>query len=450
MTFVPHTAEEKQELLKSIGVGSFEELISFVPESDRFVGELHLPAPQSELEVRRQLHALAGENQSTEQLVSFLGAGAYDHYVPAVIDHIISRSEFYTAYTPYQAEVSQGTLQAIYEFQSQICELFGMEVCNASMYDGASALAEACHAARDITRRNRVVILESVHPYYVQVVKTYTHGLRIPLITVPSCAGCQEQVNLAAVAAAVDEQTAAVLVQHPNLSGYLEPVRQIAQIAHSKGALLIVSVDPISLGILEPPGAYDADIAVAEGQPLGIPLSFGGPYLGIYTTRRRYIRQLPGRLVARTTDQKGRIGYCLALQTREQHIRREKATSNICTNQALCALMANVYLAVMGREGIREVARQCLLKTRYLAEKISRIDGFALVGDGVFFKEFAIRTPVPPGQIIAEALTEGILAGVDLGMLDSRRSGELLVAVTEKRTRSELDRFAGFLKRYGR
>jgi glycine dehydrogenase subunit 1 len=448
MTYTPHTIDDKRLMLERTGAKSFEELLRFIPADVRLNREMQLPSPLSELEVSRLLNDLASGNRSTAQLVSFLGAGSYDHYIPAVIDHIASRSEFYTAYTPYQAEVSQGTLQSIYEYQSLICELFDMDVSNASMYDGASALAEACHAARDITRRNRIVIVDSVNPHYVRVVETYTHGLRIPVFRVRSCAACGDRSNLAALEAAIDDQTAAVLVQHPNFQGCLEPVRDISEIAHKKGALLVVSIDPISLGILEPPGRYSADIAVAEGQALGIPMALGGPGLGIYTCKRTYARQMPGRLVAKTTDVEGKTGYCLALQTREQHIRREKATSNICTNQALCALMASVYLATMGRQGIREVARQSLLKAHYLAGEIARLKGFTITCDGPFFKEFTVMTPVPPKRIIEEGLAHGLLAGIDLGRFGEKWTDQMLVAVTEKRTRAEMDRLVEFLKQY--
>jgi glycine dehydrogenase subunit 1 len=448
MTYTPHTSDDKRLMLERAGAKTFDELLGFIPSDLRLGRELSLPSPLSELETVRLLSELAAANRSAGQLVSFLGAGSYDHYIPAIVDRIVSRSEFYTAYTPYQAEVSQGTLQAIYEYQSLICELFDMDVSNASMYDGASALAEACHAARDITRRSKVVIVDSVNPHHVRVVETYTHGLRIPLVRVASCAACGDRSNLAALEAAIDDQTAAVLVQHPNFMGCLEPVRDISEIAHRKGALLVVSVDPISLGILEPPGKYGADIAVAEGQSLGIPMALGGPGLGIYTCKRAYARQMPGRLVARTTDVEGKTGYCLALQTREQHIRREKATSNICTNQALCALMASVYLATLGRQGIREVARQCLLKAHYLAGEVGKLKGFTITCDGPFFREFAVMTPVPPKRIVSEGLEQGLLAGIDLGRFGTKWTDQLLIAVTEKRTRAEMDGLVEFLRRF--
>jgi glycine dehydrogenase subunit 1 len=448
MTYTPHTSDDKRRMLESIGKQSIEELLAFIPQSDRFSGELRLPAPHSELEVTRLLSSLATLNNNTSDYVSFLGGGAYDHFIPAVIDSLIRRSEFYTAYTPYQAEVSQGTLQAIYEFQSQVCQLMAMDVANASMYDGASALAEACHAARDITRKNRIVIVDSVNPHYVKTVETYTHGLRIPLTRVKSCAACGDRSNLAALEAAIDDQTAAVLVQHPNFQGCLEPMPEISEIAHRRNALLVVCVDPISLGLLEPPGSYGADIAVAEAQSLGMPMALGGPYLGLYACKKQYVRNMPGRLVARTVDREGKTGFCLALQTREQHIRREKATSNICTNEALCALMANIYLATMGRQGLKEVARQSMLKAHYLAEQIGRIRGFLLTCDGPFFREFTCLTPVPPKRIIEEALADKLLAGIDLGRFGDKWQNRMLIAVTEKRTRTELDRFVKFLARY--
>ncbi|MEO0080196.1 MAG: aminomethyl-transferring glycine dehydrogenase subunit GcvPA [candidate division WOR-3 bacterium] len=443
MRFTPHTPEDRRLMLEAIGVKDISELFSTIPEDLRLGQELRLPHPLSEPEVRAELERLASRNTGTSRLACFAGAGAYDHYVPAVIDTILARPEFYTAYTPYQAEVSQGTLQSIYEFQSLICRLFEMEVCNASMYDCASALGETIHLARDVTKLTRVVVSAGLNPRYLEVMRTYASGLNVPIDVVP-LAGLV--TDMAALERSVAEPAAAIFIQHPNFFGYLEPVREVARLCHQHNILLVVAVDPISLGLITPPGAYDADVAVAEGQALGLPLNFGGPYLGIMTAKRKYIRNMPGRIVARTVDIEGRTGYVLALQTREQHIRREKATSNICTNQALCALAATVYLSVMGREGIKEVARQCLAKSHYLANEIGKVSGFQPETGAPFFKEFVVKTPVPAAEVIAAGLSRNILAGVDLGQFNSDWRNRLLVAVTEKRSRTELDRYVTFLR----
>lgn len=444
--YTPHTEEDKQAMLQKIGVKSFEELISVIPEKLRFKGNLNLPEALSELEAVKHCQALARLNSHQKEYVSFLGGGIYDHYIPAVIDHIISRSEFYTAYTPYQPEVSQGTLQTIYEYQSLICELFAMDVSNAGMYDAASAFAESCHMARSITKRNKILIADTIHPYYRQVIDTYTHGLNIPIVNCGCMLGDEGRVSLKGVEEAIDNDTAAILVQHPNFYGVLEPVRELSAIAHKYNALLIVCVDPISLGLLAPPGQYDADIAVGEGQVLGIPPSLGGPLLGILTCRKDFVRMLPGRLVGKTTDIEDKTGYVLILQTREQHIRREKATSNICTNEALCALAATIYLSVMGKEGIKEVSRQCYAKSHYLGQAIKSINGYTLAFNQPFFKEFVIKTPIEPKKIIQEMLKEKIFAGIDLSNYNEDWQNMLLVAVSEQRTKQELDHYVEILK----
>jgi glycine dehydrogenase subunit 1 len=458
MPFTPHTPEEKKVMLKEIGFASFEELIKVVPEAVRFKGKLNLPEPVSEMEAKKLLAEIANSNKNLSEYTSFLGGGAYDHYIPSIVNHIISRSEFYTAYTPYQAEVSQGTLQAIYEYQSLICELFSMEVSNASMYDGASALAEACHMARDLTQRHKILIAETVNPHYIKVVRTYTEGLRIPIEIISIKDGT---IALEALENLIDDTVAAVLVQHPNFFGALEPMLEIEKIVHKHGALLVVCVDPISLGILAPPSEYNADIAVGEGQSLGLPCSLGGPYLGIFTCKKEFIRRMPGRLSAQTVDQEGKIGYVLALQTREQHIRRGKATSNICTNEALCALAAAIYLSVMGKQGIKEVANQCFAKSHYLAQEIEKIKGFELAFSAPFFKEFVVKTNILPEQIVENALKEKVFAGVNLHRFDAtqrvhraerdeRWPNHLLVAVTEKRTKNEMDKLVNIFKTLGK
>jgi glycine dehydrogenase subunit 1 len=443
MRFTPHTAEDRKLMLERIGVKSVEELFAGIPADIRLSRPLNLPEPLSEPEAIAELASLAKANTGTNQLVCFAGAGAYDHYVPAIIDTIVSRSEFYTAYTPYQAEVSQGTLQAIYEFQSLVCRLYGMEAANASMYDCASALAEAMHMARDISRRPKVLVAAGVNPNHVEVVRTYAHGLNIPIELVPMAGNV---VDVDALARMFTADVAALIIQHPNFFGNLEPVRRASELVHKAGGLLVVSADPISLGALEPPGAYDADIAVGEGQPLGIPLSFGGPYLGLMSAKKKYIRNLPGRIVARTVDTEGKTGFVLALQTREQHIRRERATSNICTNQALCALAANVYMATMGKTGIAEVACQSMAKAHYLASEIAAVPGFETETSTPFFKEFVVRTPVSAAKVVEAGIKHGILAGVALDRFDPEWKNRMLVAVTEKRTKSEMDAYCRFLK----
>jgi glycine dehydrogenase subunit 1 len=447
MSFVSHTPEDRTAMLKKIGVASFEELLQSIPSELRFRGDLNLPPPLSELEAARLLSLLAGENKNLNEFTSFLGGGAYDHAIPAVINHILLRSEFYTAYTPYQVEVSQGTLQAIYEFQSLICELFDMEISNASMYDGASAFAEACHMARGISQRDEILVAETVNPNYIKVIKTYCQGLGIPVRLVPARDGA---IDVARLAQLVTGKTATLLVQHPNFFGCLEPVFEIEPVVHGAGALLTVSVDPISLATLAPPGDYKADIATAEGQPLGLSPGFGGPYLGIFTTKKDHVRFMPGRLIGRTVDQAGKPGFVMTLQTREQHIRRQRATSNICTNEALCALAATVYLSLLGKEGLREVAEQCLLKSHYLAQRIAEVKGYALACAQPFFKEFVVETPVPAEKIVNDLIEEKIFAGIDLGRFNPEWQNRLLIAVTEKRTREDLDRLVTLLSRYSR
>jgi glycine dehydrogenase subunit 1 len=446
MKFTPHTPEDIERILQKIGVKDVAALFDSIPEELKIKQPLHLPPPLSEPETIAELKKLAAKNLGTDRLVCFAGGGAYDHYIPPVIDAIISRPEFYTAYTPYQAEVSQGTLQVIYEFQSLICRLFEMEVANASMYDCASALAETVHMARDITSRHKVIIAGTVNPRYREVVATYATGLNVPIQTLPYTANLTTDLNT--LEAVIDNDTAAVLIQHPNFFGYLEPVKDIAQTAHKNNALFVCAVDPITLGIINPPGVYNADIAVAEGQSLGIPLSFGGPYLGIFTTQRKYIRHMPGRIAARTTDVTGKTGYVLALQTREQHIRRERATSNICTNQALCALIATVFLTWAGREGIKEIAKRCCAKTHYLADAINRIPNFTSLSNRKFVREFVVKTPVPAREIVKSGIEYGILPGVDLGSFNPEWENWLLITATEKRTRAELDHFVNFLKTF--
>ncbi len=442
MGFVPNTDEDRQEMLKAIGVSSFEELISDIPPEIRLKGDLNLPEPLSEYEVLKELQNISEKNLDLNHAISFLGGGAYDHFIPSAVFTIISRSEFYTAYTPYQAEVSQGTLQAIYEYQTMICRLTGMDVANASMYDGGSALAEAVLLATGHTGRNEAVIAGPVNPNYLSIVHTYIHPRRVEVKLTKFDTGVCDIDDLKNK---VTDKTACVVVQQPNFFGNIEDVFKIEKIAHGVGALFIVAIDPISLGLLISPGEYGADVVVGEGQPLGIPLSFGGPYLGIFAVKEFLIRKIPGRLSGVTIDRDGGRGFTLTLQTREQHIRREKATSNICTNQGLMMLAATVYMALMGKQGLREVATLCLQKSHYLAEEISKIDGFKLKYNQPFFKEFVVQTPISVSEIKKKLMPKKIIPGIDLAKFDGYGDG-LLIAVTEKRTRKEMDLFVEELK----
>lgn len=443
MPFIPNTDADRKAMLERIGVTNFEALIANIPEELRLQHDLNLPEPLSEMEVTRLIHQKTECNQSISDVISFLGGGAYDHFIPAVIGHIISRSEFYTAYTPYQPEVSQGTLQAIYEYQSMIAELMAMEVANASMYDGGSALAEASLMSVAETGKNKILVSRAVHPHYRQIIRTYCHGQKIEINIVELEQGITSSSDLKSK---ITADTAAVIIQHPNFLGHLEEVFEISQITHHQGALLVTSNDPLSLGILEPPGEYDADIATGEGQGLGNNLNFGGPYLGILTSRFKLIRRMPGRIVGATIDTKGRDGFVLTFQTREQHIRREKATSNICTNQALNALAATVYLALMGKQGLQEVATLCLQNSHYLADQIQKLEGYQLKYTAPFFKELVVTTPLPPNKIIDQLILQNIYAGIDLSQFDYGLENGLLIAVTEKRSKEEMDIFVEALK----
>ncbi|MGD0338090.1 MAG: aminomethyl-transferring glycine dehydrogenase subunit GcvPA [Bacteroidota bacterium] len=441
MTYFSNTDQDRKEMLESIGVRSFEELLRNIPPEARLKTGLRLPAALSEFEITKELKQLGEKNRDTGEWLTFLGGGAYDHYIPAAIAAITSRSEFYTAYTPYQAEVSQGTLQAIYEYQTMICRLTGMDVANASMYDGGSALSEAVLLALGHTGRSEVVMAGKIHPHYLKVVRTYTAARDAHIVLSNIVDGGAAPDSLAET---VSANTACVVVQQPNFFGILEEVREIEKIAHKSGALFIVVADPISLGMLEAPGNYNADVVVGEGQGLGIALQFGGPYLGIFAVKESLLRKLPGRLSGITVDSAGRRGFTLTIQTREQHIRREKATSNICTNEGLMMLCATVYMALMGKEGICDVARQSVQKSHYLAEKIAAVKGYRMKFTRPFFKEFAVETPRPASEIVHTLSERGILAGIDLARFVDGETG-LLIAVTEKRTREEMDRFVNEL-----
>lgn len=445
MRYLPHTVQDRQKMLSMLGMNSVEELFSEVPEKVRLKKPLDIPQALSELELWQHMQELSKANDSLQDLTCFLGGGCYDHFIPSVVDHVISRGEFFTAYTPYQAEISQGTLQSIYEFQTMIAELTGMDIANASMYDGATALAEgALMAVSSSKKRSKVVVSSGISPLYRQVLDTYLRGrANIELRDVPFSDGT---TDLKKLEQEVDDQTAAVLLQQPNFLGCVEQAEAIANIAHSKGAKLVVCADPISLGVMKAPGEYGADIVVGEGQSLGNAPCWGGPGLGLFAVREEFMRSMPGRIVGATVDAEGKRGFTLTLQTREQHIRRERATSNICSNQALNALAASVYLATMGKQGISEVAGLCLQKAHYAQEKITGIPGFSPAFSAPFFKEFAVKCPVPAGEINKALLDKGILAGIDLGTFYPEMKNCLLIAVTEKRTKQQIDAFAKSLE----
>jgi len=440
MRYIPNSPDERRSMLESIGYERIEQLFEQIPENVRSTEPIGIGQPVSEPDLLAYFRELASRNASDYQ--SFLGAGAYSHHIPVVIDPLISRSEFFTAYTPYQPELSQGTLQYIFEFQTMICQLTGMEVANASMYDGSTALAEAVLMANRVTRRNKFIIADSIHPQYREVVSAYTQnlGLTIDLVA------CSETGALDLGSIRADKETAAIVVQSPNFFGCIEDLKAIADAAHEQGALLIVAVaEAMSFGALRSPGACGADIVVGEGQSLGIPLSYGGPYLGLFATLEKYTRQIPGRLVGETKDNHGRRGYVLTLSTREQHIRREKATSNICTNQGLFALMATVYLATMGRRGVQEVARQNLQKAHYAASEVAKLDGFDLRFEAPFFNEFVVRTPSPASEVMRKLLDKKILGGIALESHYPALKDSLLICVTETAKREAIDRLVSAL-----
>jgi glycine dehydrogenase subunit 1 len=436
MTFIPQSEAEQQDLLRAIGVDRFEELLEGVPEQLRLKEPLKLPEALSELEAVRRIDELATKNRAGNGIANFMGAGAYDHFIPAIVPYLISRPEFQTAYTPYQAEVSQGTLQGIYEFQSLVCRLTGMEVANASLYDGASAAAEAATLAIGATNRNKVLVSSLLHPHYTDVIHAYLDGRGIEIVTVAGDNGCVAMDDLKEKLS----DAACFIAQNPNFYGVIEPMAALADPVHEAGALLIAAVNPISLGLLQAPGEYDADICFGEGQPLGNTISFGGPYFGFFAAKKKYVRRLPGRLAALGKDADGRRGFCLTLQTREQHIRRDKATSNICTNQALCALAGAIHLVTLGRQGVRELAGLCANKAHYLQERLCSITDVDLAFDRKFFHEFTLKLPQPARQVFDRLVDKNIYAGVPT----SRFLWEddfLIVCATEKRTRAEMDHY---------
>ncbi len=447
MSHIGLTPREERRMLDDIGVASFDELLEAVPQKARLARPLAIDGPLSEIELRRRFGAWAAANDAATA-VSFMGGGLYDHYIPAAVNAVASRSEFVTAYTPYQPEVAQGSLTAIFEFQSMIAELTGMDVANASMYDGATAAVEAALLAQGATRRARVVVAGALHPNYLGVLRTYLDEAQITVVAERGGQCAPEDLK-----AALEGDVACVIYQHPNFFGLLEGPRAIHALAHEAGALAVAVCDPVALALLEPPGAGDpaaaADIAVGEGQCLGNPPSFGGPLLGYFACRKALVRRMPGRIAGQTVDVHGRRGFVLTLQTREQHIRREKATSNICTNQGLMALRATIYMGLMGREGMREMAELCVQKTHHAAHAAAALPGYALAHGGAFFREFVLECPVDAARVYETGRDMGVLPGIDLGRFDPSWKRWLLVAVTEQRDAADIGRWLEVLRRAG-
>jgi glycine dehydrogenase subunit 1 len=435
-------------MLSDIGVSSCRDLFSDIPEEARLGRPLNLPPPLSEWELVREMEDLASGNRELSRLPSFLGAGVYRHFIPSVVDSLISRSEFYTAYTPYQAEVSQGTLQAIYEFQTMICRLTGMDAANASMYDGASALAEAAVMALGASSKRKILVSRGLHPEYRRVLKTYLEtGGKAVIREIPLRDGLTDREELAS---SLDGETAAFIIQNPNFLGCIEDGPVFGEIAREKGVPLLVGMtEPVSLGLLRNPGSCGAAIVAGEGSGLGLPPSFGGPSLGFLASRNEYLRRMPGRLAGRTVDLEGRTAYVLTLQAREQHIRREKAVSNICSNEALCALAATIHLAALGKEGFRQVSELSLRKAHHLKDILGGIPGFGFPFEAPFFNEFVLRCPADPGEINAFLLGNGVVGGYALGRDYPELSDCLLLCATELTTRSDMEKLAGAMRAGG-
>jgi len=440
MDYIPHTDAERAEMLKAIGVRSLDELFAHLPSRVR-CGPLNLPPGLSEMELHGELTRLAARNRPATELACFLGAGAYDHYIPPAVLELISRGELYTAYTPYQPEISQGILQLIYEYQTMMAALTGLDVANASLYDGATALLEACQVALRHTGRTKAVVLDgALHPHYLRTVQTGLHGLAVAARVIPPRSGTFRS-DLDGLAAAANEEAACVAAGYPNFYGAIEDLAPLAGMVHKAGALLVVAANPFACGLLKPPGAMGADIACGEAQSVGVPLQFGGPYLGYLACTKELVRRIPGRLVGQTVDVQGRRAFTLTLQAREQHIRREKATSNICSNEALCALMAHFYLSCVGREGLRRAGELCVAKTDLLRRKLKDAKGVKAVPAYPVFHEFIYETEKPAAAVLEALLEQGVLGGLDLGRYDPARDHQVLVCVTEKRTEAEIEAY---------
>jgi glycine dehydrogenase subunit 1 len=436
MRYIPNSPEERDEMLASVGLASAKELFSSIPEDVQLNRRLNITDPLAESEVIAVMEAMAARNTASTK-PSFIGAGVYSHFSPTIVDHLIQRSEFFTSYTPYQPEISQGTLQYIFEFQTLVCQLTGMEVANASMYDGSTAMAEAYLMAQRVTRRDKIVAAESVHPEYREVARTYTQHGSAEIVSVPFDAKTGRVGDLSEL----DDTTAALVVQSPNFFGCVEELQGLAEAAHAVGALLVVVVtEAISLGLLRSPGACGADIVVGEGQSFGVPMGFGGPHVGLFATKEQFVRQMPGRLCGVAYDKNGNRGFVLTLSTREQHIRREKATSNICTNQGLIALAATIYMETMGKKGLQELAMQNAQKTAYAAKQIAGVDGFETSFSAPVFNEFVVRSAQPAKDVLSRIRTEnGIIGGLPLSKYYSDRPNEFLVCVTETNSKAQID-----------
>jgi glycine dehydrogenase subunit 1 len=430
--YIPSTVDEQAEMLAALGIDSIDQLFADIPDEFRNP-TLDLPAPLSELEIQQELGQMAGKNRPMGSGPSFLGAGAYNHFIPAIVKALITRGEFLTAYTPYQAEASQGTLQVIYEFQTLICNLYDMEVANAGMYDGATSLAEATLMACRVTKREKVALADSISPAYIDVIRTYCQSQDIVVEVV-------DPTN-----PSLDGETACLVLQYPNYFGYIEDQQKLVDAAHAQGALAVVSCDPTAMGMLQTPGHYGADIVTGNGQPLGIPASYGGPYVGLFAAKQEFIRQMPSRLSGRTVDKNGKTGYVLTLQTREQHIRRERATSNICTNEALYALASTIYLAAMGKQGMRQVAELCYHKAHYAAAQIGELPGYSLPISGSFFQEFVVQCPTSPTEINKKLMERNILGGLDVS---EKVPNGMLLCVTEMNSKEDIDALVAALSEF--
>ncbi|AYA77002.1 aminomethyl-transferring glycine dehydrogenase subunit GcvPA [Bacillus sp. Y1] len=435
--YLPMTETDKKAMLEEIGISDVQELFNDIPESVQFKGEYNIKKAKSETALLKELTFLASKNADLRSHTSFLGAGVYDHYMPVIVDHVLSRSEFYTAYTPYQPEISQGELQAIFEFQTMICELTGMDVANSSMYDGGTALAEAAMLSSGHTKRKKVLLSSTVHPETKDVVKTYAKGQYVEVLEIPYKDGV---TDLDALKSEMGDDIAAVIVQYPNFFGRIEPMKELEEIIHANKAMFVVSSNPLSLGALTPPGVFGADIVAGDAQPFGIPTSFGGPHCGYFAVTNKLVRKIPGRLVGQTKDDQGRRGFVLTLQAREQHIRRDKATSNICSNQALNALAASVAMTALGKKGVKEMAVSNIQRAHY-AKKAFENKGFTIAFNGPSFNEFVVVLNKPVKEVNQQLLQEGIIGGYDLGRDYPELKNHMLVAVTELRTKEEIDLF---------
>ena len=443
MRYLPNSPADRQAMLAATGHAHIDELFEQIPSDLRLKGKLNLPGPLSESEIFDFFRQAAAE--SSREYVSLLGAGAYSHYSPVVVDAMLSRGEFFTAYTPYQAEIAQGTLQAMFEFQTMMTQLTGMEVSNASLWDGSTATTEAALMAMRVTQRHRVIMARTIHPEYRQIIRTYSQNQNVELAEVPY--ETSGQIGLSQLESAVDSHTAAVVVQSPNFFGVLERIPEIAAIAHRKGALLIVTInEPLSLAVVKPP--TEADIVCGEAQSFGVPVSYGGPYVGFLTTREKFLRQTPGRLVGQTVDTEGRRGFVLTLATREQHIRREKATSNICTNQALFALAATIYLTLLGKTGLRQLAEQNLSKAHYAAQRLQGVPGFTRSFAAPHFNEFVIKVPGDAEHLLEDLRQEKIIGGLHLGEFYPELSNHLLLCTTELVSRAAIDRLVEVCRQF--